>query len=91
MGRPKGSKSKNQLDSTNIIETIKPVNNENDNFLVSPATHSKKLKTSVETRKKSKDCHFWNDLVGPPIEFFPKTKLPKTRQHATVQLGEVLW
>ena len=70
MGRPQGSKSKNQLDHSNIIL---PVTDENENVVITPP--SKKKKSSVGTRKKSRKVQFWKDLVGPPLEFFPQNKV----------------
>ena len=77
MGRPKGSKSKPTLDSSNIIQ---PVLDENQN--VSEKTEPPPIKTkksAAGTRKRSRDVQIWKDLVGPPLEFFPPTKLPQNK------------
>ena len=68
MGRPKGSKSKPRLDSSNILE---PVLDENQNVSKNTKPPNKSKKSSPGTRKRSRDVQFWKDLVGPPIEFFP--------------------
>ena len=73
-GRPKvGS----LLDQKNIIPGVKRGTDQNDNVLVSPQT--KKQRIAVNTRKKFLDSQFWNDLVGSPIDMFPKTKLPQNK------------
>lgn len=96
MGRPKGSKTKNQLDPANILEPQRPVSDENQNIdenqnvnenrnidenqnIARPAPPPKKKKPSVVTRRRSRDVQFWKDIVGPPVEFFPRTKLPQNK------------
>ena len=77
MGRPKGSQSKPRLDSSNILE---PVLDVNQNVSVKPEPPPiKTKKSSAGTRRRSRDVQFWKDLVGPPIEFFPQTKLPQNK------------
>ena len=76
MGRPKGSKSNPQLDPSNIIQS----KNREDSQSAS-TSQPVKQKTSIGTRgaKKSKTSQVYNDLVGNPIEFLPKSKLPQNK------------
>ena len=90
MGRPKGSKTKNQLDPANILEPTRRVIDENQNIdknssvdenqnIAGTAPPPKKKKPSVVTRRRSRDVQYWKDVVGPPMEFFPRTKLPQNK------------
>ena len=90
MGRPKGSKTKDQLDPANLLESKRPAFDKNQNIdegrkfdenqnIAGPAPPSKKKKPSVVTRKRSRGVQFWKDVVGPPMEFFPRTKLPQNK------------
>ena len=84
MGRPKGFKSKanSHLDPNCILQSRRKnvVNDENVNPCPSQ-TPDKPTKSRVGTRgaKKGKTSQSYHDLVGPPIEFFPKSKLPQTK------------
>ena len=78
MGRPKGSKTKPLLDSNNIVESRKKVNDENQNPLPSSAAPPvKKARQTMGTRKKSKTDSLWHSFVGPPLDHFPVSKLPQ--------------
>ena len=79
MVRPKGSKTKPLLDPNNILESGKKVNVENDNPLPSSPAPVKKPKLAMDTRKKSKTYQVWNSIVGPPLDFFPASKLPQNK------------
>ena len=98
MGRPKGSKTKDQLDPANLLESKRPAFDKNQNIdegrkfdenqnIAGPAPPSKKKKPSVVTRKRSRGVQFWKDVVGPPMEFFPRTKLPQNK--AVIQRQEL--
>ena len=80
MVRPKGSKSRPQLNPANIIEPKNRQKDVNDNNVVNSApTKTKKLPVGTRTRPKSKTKQIYTDLVGPPIDLFPKTKLPQNK------------
>ena len=79
MGRPKGSKTQPQLDTSNIIHPKNTKNDENANPLPTTSDPPKKPKSTMDTRKKTKTDKVWHELVGSPIEWFPKTKLPQNR------------
>jgi hypothetical protein len=76
MGRPKGSKSKERLDPSAIIEPRKRSNDENSNPIPKQPP-PKKPRLAIKTRKNFQDSKVWNDLAGVPIDLFPLTKLPK--------------
>ena len=80
MGRPKGSKTKPQLNTNNIIKSGDKENDENENPR-SAKEPPGRLKTAIGTRgaNKNKSNQIYLDLVGPPIAFFPKTKLPQNK------------
>ena len=78
MGRPKGSKTQNQLDTANIVPPKNRKNDENANPLPT-SDPTKKPKSTMETRKKTNTDKVWHELVGSPIGWFPKTKLPQNR------------
>ena len=78
ISRPKGSKSKERLDPSVIIEPRKRKNDENSNPIPNQPP-AKKPKLAIKTRKNFQDSKVWNDLAGIPIDFFPLTKLPKNR------------
>ena len=78
MGRPKGSKSKERLDPSAIIEPRKRTNDENFNPIPKQPP-PKKPKLAIKTRKNFQDSKVWNDLAGIPIDLFPLTKLPKNK------------
>ena len=79
MGRPKGSKTKPLLDPSNILESSKKVNDENENPLPSSPAPVKKAKLAMNIRKKSKTDQVWHSIVGPPLDFFPASKLPQNK------------
>ena len=79
MGRPKGSKTKPLLDPSNILESSKKVNDENENPLPSSPAPVKKAKLAMDIRKKSKTDQVWHSIVGPPLDFFPASKLPQNK------------
>ena len=75
MGRPKGSSNIPVVDPNNIIVTEHRRTDENDNSLQPPTPKTKPVvsKRSTPTNKT------WHSLVGTPIHFFPKTKLPQNK------------
>ena len=76
-GRPKGAKSKPKVSPENILPS-KTVNDENANPI--PGSLPKKVKKSgARTAKKSADLQLYAHLVGPNIDFFPKSKLPQNK------------
>ena len=76
MVRPKGSKSKNLLDTANIL----PSKEKEPDIVTqeSPPSAAKKIKKTY-TRQKFRKFKTWDDFVGPPLESFPRTKLPTNR------------
>ena len=80
MGRPKGSKTKPQLNTDNIIKSGDKENDENENPRPAKEPPSR-LKSAMGTRgaNRNKSNKIYFDLVGPPIAFFPKTKLPQNK------------
>ena len=78
MGRPKGSKSKPLLDPENILPRRRQ-NDENENPIDGSLAAKPKIKKVMKTRKKSQNIQAYTNLVGPAIEFFPKSKLPQNK------------
>ena len=77
MGRPKGSKSKSIPDPANILPSK---NNNDENANPIPVSLPKKIKKSCNrTFRKSADIQAYAHLVGPAIDFFPKSKLPQNK------------
>ena len=76
MGRPKGSKTKDQLDPGSILSTSR-----NGRKVVAPAESPEPPPSKVErtTRKNFRDCNYWKSKIGTPIESIPPTKLPKNK------------
>ena len=79
MGRPKGSKSKPLLDPENILPKRQTENDENENPIEGSVPTKTKKKTGIKTRNKSQNIQAYTNLVGPAIEFFPKSKLPQNK------------
>ena len=88
MARPKGSKTKDQLDPGNILSTSRK-GRTGSRSEATPATPnsapppsgSKTPSSKVErnTRKNYRDSNFWTNKIGPAIESIPQTKLPKNK------------
>ena len=80
MGRPKGSKSRDILDPGNIIPSRRSEEPMQESSLSNSTESLKKSKKSkAKTRQNFKDSTSFNNLVGPKIEAFPHTKLPKNK------------
>ena len=68
------------LDENNIIQSNNKENDENGN--TSPPKQAPvRSKSAIGTKgaKKSKTLQVYHDLVGPPISFFPPSKLPQNK------------
>ena len=80
MGRPRGSQTKPQLNPADIIEPESRKKDENQNNLpASASAQTQKIKVGTRNAKKSKTRQIYADLVGPPIDLFPPTKLPQNK------------
>ena len=81
MGRPKGSKTKPMLDENNIIQSNNKENDENGNGSPPKQAPASKSKSVIATRgaKNCKPLQVYHDLVGPPVSFFPPSKLPQNK------------